>query len=129
MAQVFTHNGEGFVLRGKDVLVDRLTTEPHLTRNQARTLVEEALRIYKETTKHDPVTVAIHKTTRFSKDEEDGIRDATGELSADFVTITKDHDFRFVRDGNYPVLRGTIVFLADQRCLLYTTGYTPRMRT
>ena len=37
MAQVFTHNGEGIVLRGSDVIID-LHKEPHLSEEQSRDL-------------------------------------------------------------------------------------------
>jgi hypothetical protein len=129
MAQVFTHNGEGIVLRGTDVTVDPLRREPHMSERQSRELLTEALTTYQERAGRDPSRVVIHKTTLFSADERQGFDTAIGRHAKDFVTITKRHDLRFARVGQYPVLRGTVIYLTDDRCLLYTTGYTPRIRT
>jgi hypothetical protein len=129
MAQVFTHNGEGIVLRGTDVIVDPLRREPHMSERQSRELLAEALRTYEERAGRDPSRVVIHKTTLFSADERQGFDTAIERHAKDFVTITTRHDLRFARVGQYPVLRGTVIYLTDDRCLLYTTGYTPRIRT
>jgi hypothetical protein len=129
MAQVFTTNGEGIVLRGDDVVIDEVYREPHMSLRQSSQLMQEALRVYRAKSNREPTRVAIHKTTLFSQDEEAGFNEAVGPLARDFVTISPRHRFRFVRVGQYPVLRGTVIYLADNKCLLYTTGYTPRLRT
>jgi hypothetical protein len=129
MAQVFTHNGEGIVLRGSDVMIDRYTKEPHMSERQSSELMEEALRIYEEKAGRSPSRVVIHKTTRFSKEESIGFEKAIGATAKDLVTINTKHQFKFVRTGQYPVLRGTMIILTDNECLLYTSGYIPRIRT
>jgi hypothetical protein len=129
MAQVFTHNGEGIVLRGTDVVVDERTKETHMSEKQAGELMSEALKTYIQRADRPPVRVTIHKTTPFSEEEKRGFNTAIGKLSRDFVTVSPYHDFRFVRSGQYPVLRGTIVHLTDNKCLLFTSGYIPRVRT
>src|SRR5881396_3533714 len=91
--------------------------------------MHEALKIYKRRAGREPARVAIHKTSLFSKDEEAGFDEAIRPLARDFVTVSPKHGFRFVRVGHYPVLRGTTIYLNDNKCLLYTTGYTPRLRT
>src|SRR3989442_423446 len=65
MAQVFTHNGEGIVLRGTDVVIDTRTKEAHLSKKQAKELMLEALKTYKDKAGRQPARVAIHKTTLF----------------------------------------------------------------
>lgn len=129
MAQVFTHNGEGIVLRGTDVVVDQHSREPHMSEKQATKLMEEVLRTYRDRAGRDPSRVEIHKTTLFSPEERTGFDKAIGSLARDFVTISKQHTFRFARVGQYPVLRGTMVYLTDDKCLLFTSGYIPRVRT
>jgi hypothetical protein len=129
MAQVFTHNGQGIVLRGTDIVTDQRTHETHMSEKQARELMVEALTTYKEAAGRSPVRVTIHKTTLFSEDEQKGFNAAIGNLAKDFVTISSFHDFRFVRSGQYPVLRGTLVYMSDNKCLLFTSGYIPRIRT
>jgi hypothetical protein len=129
MAQVFTHNGEGIVLRGTDVVVDRVTKEPHMSQRQARELITEALKTYVERAGRQPSRLAIHKTTLFSSEERTGFDDTVEELARDFVTISRSHPFRFLRFGQYPVLRGTMIRITEHQCLLYTSGYVPRIRT
>jgi hypothetical protein len=129
MAQVFTHNGEGIVLRGTDVVVDRRTREPHMSEKQSLELMAEALKTYEERAGRKSSRVVIHKTTLFSREERNGFDSAIGTMAKDFVTLTTRHDFRSVRVGQYPVLRGTIISLTDNKCLLFTTGYIPRVRT
>ncbi len=129
MAQIFTHNGEGIVLRGTDVTVDKRTRETHLTEKQAEDLLTTSLKVYEERSGREPSRVVIHKTTLFSIEEKTGFNKAIGKLAKDFVTVTPKHDFRITRFGQYPVLRGSIIHLTDNQSLLFTSGYIPRVRT
>jgi hypothetical protein len=129
MAQVFTHDGQGLVLRGSEVYVDTITKEPHLSEKQAETLLKEAIEKYTEKAHRTPARVVIHKSTLFSNDEIKGLNTAIGMVKHDFVTISKRKGIRFMRMGSYPVLRGTLVHLTDKEHILFTSGYTPRIRT
>jgi len=129
MAQVFTHNGEGMVLRGADVVIDKRTEEPHMSKKQAYELMKEALKSYEERAGRQPSRVVIHKKTTFYGYEREGFMEAIGNQSHDFVAITDKHFYRFARTGQYPVLRGTGICLSEGRWLLYTSGYIPRVRT
>lgn len=130
MAQVFTHTGDGLVLRGTEVYVDEKTEEPHLTEQQAKDLLTEALQRYKSRAGRTPIKVVIHKKTLFSEAEKKGFSEAIGELKKDFVTISeRNKGIRFMRSGSYPVLRGTLISLSRTDHILYTSGYTPRIRT
>lgn len=110
-------------------MVDQITNEPHMSSKQAKELLTESLKTYREKARRNPVRVVIHKTTLFSDDEKSGFDQAVGSVARDFVTINKFHSFRAARTGQYPVLRGTVIHLAEGRCLLFTTGYIPRVRT
>ncbi|MDH2901862.1 MAG: hypothetical protein PXY39_12915 [archaeon] len=129
MAQVFTHNGEGIVLRGTDVTTDERTKQVHMSERQTFTLISESLRMYFDRAKRNPSRVVIHKTSEFSEAEKKGVEKAVGEYSKDMITIRRDHTFRFLRSGSYPVLRGTMISLSENKCFLYTSGYIPRIRT
>ena len=129
MAQIFTHSGEGFVLRGSDVTLDKLTRQPHLTRKQAFDLLTDCIEKYTKKVGTEPKRVVVHKTSLFASDEKAGFDEAIGALQKDYVTISKNTDLRFLRTGKYPVLRGTAILLTANQCLLFTTGYTPRIRT
>lgn len=131
MAQVFTHNGEGLVLRGTEVYVDERTREAHLTESQAKDLLMDAIQKYIQKAGRNPSRVVIHKSTLFSRAEQAGFNEAIGEgVKRDFVTISKrNKGIRFMRMGSYPVLRGTMVTISENEHILYTSGYTPRIRT
>jgi len=129
MAQIFTHSGEGFVLRGSDVTVDEKTRQPRLTKTQAYGLMADSIEKYSKKVGNPPNRVVIHKTSLFSKEEKEGFDKAIGDLRKDYVAISRDTDLRFLRTGKYPVLRGTMISLTQHQYLLYTSGYIPGIRT
>ncbi|NWF95644.1 MAG: hypothetical protein HXY34_05845 [Candidatus Thorarchaeota archaeon] len=129
MAQVFTHSGDGLVLRGKEVYVDQRTREAHMSSNSAEELLREAISKYTDKVGAPPSRVVVHKTSSFEKEERQGFLAAIGDAKADFVAIRYERGIRFMRTGKYPVLRGTLITLSDRDFLLYTTGYIPRLRT
>lgn len=133
MAQIFTHTGEGLVLRGEDVRVDERTREPHLTREQAEQLLTRAISKYKEKSGQTPGRIVVHKTTSFTDMEKQGFNLAITKsptFRKDFVTVKIPHDgIVFLRAGRFPTLRGTIICLEPNRFLLYASGFTPRIRT
>jgi hypothetical protein len=133
MAQVFTHTGDGLVLRGTEVNVDEHTKQAYLKKDQAKTLLTRAMTKYAEKAKQNPARVVIHKTSDFSDEEREGFNEAISEIGTlrkDFVTIRADHGgINFMRIGKFPPLRGTIIIIDDENFLLYTGGFTPRIRT
>ncbi|NHI83436.1 MAG: hypothetical protein EAX81_03955 [Candidatus Thorarchaeota archaeon] len=129
MAQVFTHSGDGFVLQGAKVEVDKKSKEVHLQKDSAFDLLNRAIETYTLKSRTKPARVVIHKLSRFNSDERQGFLNAIGRASADFISIGRVHGFRFVRTGKYPVLRGTMIKINEKQCLLYTSGYIPRLRT
>jgi hypothetical protein len=130
MAQVFTHTGDGLVLRGTEVYIDEKTREPHLTEKQSEDLLKNVIEKYIEKAKRNPIRVVIHKKSLFSDAEKQGFSRAIGNLQKDFVTLSKrNFGIRFLRSGSYPVLRGTLISLTDSQHILYTSGYIPRIRT
>lgn len=129
MAQVFTHNGDGFVLRGGEVLVDAGSKEPHLSEQQAEDLLSSVIKMYGRKAGTHPARVVLHKTSRFSSEERSGFLKALQLLPFDFVAISSQAPFRALRLGNFPVLRGTLVRIQDGEFCLYTSGYASRLRT
>jgi hypothetical protein len=133
MAQVFTHNGEGLVLRGSEVQVDEHTKQPYLKKYQATNLMRQALSKYVKKAKRNPSRVVVHKSSTFSNEEREGFNEAIyelGNINKDFVTIRTMHSWiNFLRLGNFPVLRGTMIDIDKNEFLLYTSGYSPRIRS
>ncbi|MCF2138277.1 MAG: putative DNA binding domain-containing protein, partial [Candidatus Thorarchaeota archaeon] len=129
MAQIFTHSGEGYVLRGGSVKVRETTKEAHLERHQAKELMDEIIRKFTERTNAPPNRVVVHKTSFFSEEELSGFQEAIGDTPADYVAIREKQGYRFLRSGNYPILRGMMISLSPSVHLLYTHGYSPRLRS
>jgi len=129
MAQIFTADGQGLVLRGSDVYIDEKTKEPHLSEQQAKDLLSQSIKRYTEKSGSTPSRVVIHKSTNYTSAEKKGFSEVISGIKKDFVTLTKNRGYKFMRVGAYPVLRGTLISLTRNKHLLYTSGYTPRIRT
>ncbi len=130
LAQIFTHTGEGLVLRGDrfawDIALDK---SPHLDEQGAEKLMRRAIELYNRHVNQPPVRVVVHKTSRYWKEELAGLKKAIeGIHSYDFVAFGK-RNIRFLRYGKYPPLRGTVIQISDRNYLLYTRGYIPYLKT
>jgi len=126
LAQVFSPEGEGLVLRGERF--DWPTGKsPHLSGAAAKRLLERAITLYAQHTKQKPARVVLHKSSRFWGEELEGFRSALdGVPKHDFVAITsRARRIRFYRQGVNPVIRGTTIGLQDGSWLLYTKAYSP----
>ena len=124
MAQIFDELGNGVILRGTPVDIDKDDRQPHLTREQSYELLKRALNKYKFALGTSPGRLVIHKSSNFTETELDGFREATTEVkvsTTDFVTIL-DTDMRLFRDGIYPPYRGIHVEFDENTNLLYTRG-------
>jgi len=98
-----------------------------MTREDARELMTNVLGAYRAHHRNFPARVIILKTSRFREDEADGFLealDAAGAEFRDLVWVQESFSIKVLRDGNYPVLRGTFVDLGGKG-LLYTNGSVP----
>lgn len=133
MAQVFASTGEGLVIRGTEVDIDEKTKNPYLKKDQAQKILKNALEKYQSLSDKIPTRVVVHKSTMFLEEEQIGFNEAIYGLKIprkDFVSIHHSYSWiNFIRFGNYPVLRGTLVELETNEFLLYTSGYTPQIRS
>lgn len=124
LAQIFDELGNGVILRGTPVDMNKDDRQPHLTRLQAHELLKRALQEYKFALGTSPGRLVIHKSSNFTETELDGFREATSNAhvsATDFVTIL-DTDMRLFRDGIYPPYRGIHVEFDESTHLLYTRG-------
>ncbi|MHA1864250.1 MAG: argonaute/piwi family protein [Candidatus Thorarchaeota archaeon] len=125
MAQVFSHTGEGLVLRGDSIEETDSDRSPRLSRTDAETLMSEVLKTYKRQMGNSPSRIVIHKSSRFTEDELAGFKQPlTGISQHDFLTIQKSF-IRLFRIGTHPPIRGTVFTTADGRTHIYTKGYIP----
>ena len=126
-AQMFDERGRGFILRGGPAKSESRGRHPYLTIEEAQKLTEMALAAYRSVHKTFPARVIVMKTSRFREDEADGIGMALDEATVelrDLVWIHESYSVKVLRDGDFPVLRGTFVDL-DGKGLLYTNGSIP----
>lgn len=124
LAQVFDELGNGLILRGTPVHLEKGDRVPRLTEDQAYALFKAALEEYWNALRNFPARVVVHKTSNFTDAEMDGFVQAANELridTVDFVTVM-DSRLRLFRNGNYPPYRGTLLELDERRQLLYTRG-------
>lgn len=126
-AQMFDERGRGFILKGKRAHTESRGRHPYMTRKDANELIADALSAYKSHHKNYPARVIVLKTSQFREEEAEGIFEALDEAGAelrDLVWVQESSSIKLLRDGNYPVMRGTFVEL-DGKGLLYTNGSMP----
>jgi hypothetical protein len=129
LAQVFTPDGSGLVLRGERITWPK-GEEPHLSRSAAKRLMERILKAYEGQSGTAPGRVVIHKSSSYSLEERFGFKEGLGSTPKhDFVTLV-EHSKRvkLFRAGAEPPIRGTLVTLPDDSRLLFTRGYVPLFR-
>ncbi len=129
-AQIFSHTGDGMVLRGdRAAYRDPEDKRPRLSRQSAAKVAQESIAVYQSQMGVPPRRLVIHKTSRFSPDEIEGFRSAaSGIRTLDLVTI-EDSRFVVYRQGNYPPLRGTVIPMDGYGTLVYTKAYSPYLGT
>lgn len=124
LAQVFDELGNGLILRGTPVHLEKGDRVPRLTEQQSYELFKAALQEYWNALRMFPARVVVHKTSNFSDAEIEGFLGAASDLridTVDFVTVM-DSRLQLFRSGGYPPYRGTSVVIDGQRQLLYTRG-------
>lgn len=130
LAQVFTHTGEGLVLRGGRFEWDeKRGKSPHLTEDGAFNLLRNAVELYMRQMNQLPSRLVVHKSSRYWPDELAGFRKAASDVKGfDFLAFG-ERGIRFLRKGSYPPLRGTTIELAKGNYSIYTRGYVPYYET
>lgn len=145
VAQAFNYEGKGIIFVGEQFEWDSNKTNtpaPHLDYTYAKKLLKDVIEEYKLYNKNlPPKRVVIHKTTDYWDSKinvdyaeveglKDGIREALGDdVEIDLVAI-KSSNYKLLRkDGNYPVIRGTLLEIDSTSGILYTTGYIPYYET
>lgn len=124
LAQIFDELGNGLILRGTPVHLNKGDRIPRLTAEQSYSLFKSALEEYWNALRNYPARVVIHKTSNFIDAEMEGFAQAAKDLridTVDFVTVM-DSRLRLFRNGGYPPFRGTSLELDEKRQLLYTRG-------
>jgi hypothetical protein len=139
-SQVFDAEGGGMEFVAYNVGAARDLDNPHLTRDEMRTVMSRSARLYQH--RHAgrmPKRLSLHKTTRWRRDEIDGVLDAwSATQDIECVTVQAQTPWRGVvldaaadpqpsAPANWPVSRGTFQQLSGRAGLLWVTGTAPRM--
>ena len=131
LAQIFDELGNGLILRGTPVDVDKNDLVPHLNANQAQQILAAALNEYRVAMRTVPARIVVHKSSNFSRAEIEGFDRAGKEMrvyAVDLVTVM-DSKLRLFRDGAYPPYRGTMIEVEENRHILYSRGSVCYYRT
>lgn len=126
-AQMFDERGRGFVLKGKRAHTESRGRHPYMTGDDAFELISNVLSAYRAHHKNYPARVIVLKTSQFRGEEAEGVLralEAAGTELRDLVWVQESSSMKILRDGNYPVMRGTFMDIGGKG-LLYTTGSMP----
>jgi len=130
-AQMFDERGRGLILRGARAHTDKGDRHPYLERNDAYDLISRSVKAYRAHHGHAPARLVILKTARFEPGEVDGMNQAADEMQIDrrdLVWISENPNVTFVREGDYPPMRGSFLQLGRD-ALLFTRGSVPYYQT
>lgn len=125
VVQAFDENGDGLVLRGHDFRWDpaREGRTPHLPEDAAGALIDMVLDRYRRERRQLPRRVVVHKSSWYEPAELAGFRSALQSVDRhDFLALRPTSDWRLLRQGKYPPLRGTLMTAGDHS-MLYTNGW------
>jgi hypothetical protein len=130
MAHLFSNDFADIVLKGKPVNFDKKLGGAYLDYKQAKSLLHDALEVYKRMKRTLPERLVIHKTSDYTEGEISGLSEILDEagLIYDLVYLKKA-SFRLIRHGDMPVPRGTYFEFHKDLHFLYTKGFIPELRT
>lgn len=123
-AQVFNERGEGVIVKGAQAELSKDDRQPHLSEDDARTLLNTAVAAYRTEHRTSPARLVVHKTSKMTVGEIRGFRGATDDHKIDSVDLASVRRSltRLFREGTYPPLRGTFLRLEESIGLLYLRG-------
>lgn len=141
-SHIYDSNGQG--LKYKLSKIDNYyldkQSNPYLSYNDAFQFGVSIRELFYQSLDKLPERVVIHKRTKFTEDEINGIKDSlnkAGIHKVDLIEINYEPDVRFLSmrannqslqaDG-FPVSRGTCVLINKYSALLWTHGIVPSVR-
>jgi hypothetical protein len=126
MAQAFSDQGEGLVLRSEPFRWEGASRSPHLPKEKAAALMRRVILAYEAHLKQPPSRIVVHKWQRYDEDERAGFLELLSPIVHTYDLVSfGSRGIRFFRTGEREVLRGTMVKLGVGNALLYTRGFIP----
>jgi hypothetical protein len=131
VAQVFNERGEGVIVKGAQAELNKDDRQPHLSEEDARALLENAITVYRREHRTSPARLVVHKTSKMTDGETRGFRTAADAHQIDIVELlsVRRSFTRLFREGTYPPFRGTFLKLQQRAGLLYLRGSVQFLET
>jgi len=135
-SHIYSSRGEGLQYRLSQVENPIFFGKnPFLSRDDARRIGEQIRELFFESRSALPKRVVIHKRSRFTRDEQQGLREGlSGVPQIEMLEILIDDSLRYIasavdakgilHEDNYPVRRGSVVCLDDFTAILWVHGVT-----
>lgn len=134
-SQVFDAEGGGFEFIAYNVGADRDLDNPHLTRQEMRTVMARSARLYQRRRAGAmPARLVVHKPYTWREDEIDGVFDAWGAVpDIECLQVNADPGWTGVAlkptgshsqpvPDTWPVTRGSLQYLSGTEALLWVSG-------
>lgn len=134
-SQVFDAEGGGFEFIAYNVGADRDLENPHLSRDEMRSVMARSARLYQRRRAGAlPSRLVVHKTTEWRPEEIEGVFDAWGAAVPDIecLRVRADTPWRGValrraksgksEPDNWPTTRGSLQYLSGRDALLWVSG-------
>jgi hypothetical protein len=131
-AQMFLQDSDGLVFKGAiGPWYSPETKQFHLSRTEAKKLIETVLRAYSDEHVDPPGEIFIHGRTRFSDAEWAGFCDAVDLTRTQLVgvRITRSNEYKLYSSGERAVRRGTVLRVGGRLALLWTSGFIENLGT
>ena len=129
---MFLQDSDGLVFKGAaGPWYSPETGQFHVSRSEAKRLIEAVLRSYSDEHRDPPSELFIHGRTRFNSEEWAGFCDAIDQSRTQLVgvRITRSNENKLYSSGERAVRRGTALQLNPRVGLLWTTGFIEELGT
>ena len=132
-AQMFLDNGDGTVFKGAvGPWYNPGKGDYHLKPKEAKALLKMAIESYKSQSDGiPPKELFVHSKTRFNNTEWAAFKEvAPAGTNLVGITITKTKPLKlFLKQGDFPILRGSAYIVNERSAFLWTVGYVPKIQT
>ena len=131
-AQMFLDNGDGTDFKGEvGPWYNPEKGDFHLKPKEAKALLTQELKSYKEQNGEYPKEIFIHAKTKFNAQEWRAFQEVTpNDTNLVGVTITKTKPLKLYKtEGNYPIMRGNAFIVNERSAFLWSVGYVPKTQS
>ena len=131
-AQMFLDSGDGIIFLGEfGPWYSPRHRSFHLSRTAAKNLLGGVLKTYEQLEGQPLTEVFLHCRSQINDEEFAGFRDACPQgVGLVGIRVRQErNEVRLLREGDYPVLRGTFWPITSRKGYLWASGFKPRLAT